>query len=96
MSQGQNQNPEHRDDDAIGAEWLSICEVEYHKEKSFPKFFETMTGFASIICVSSCLRQLHLREPSADNSPSPAGRERAGVRSKSVFHPCPFVAKLTA
>jgi hypothetical protein len=63
MSQGQNRTTERRADAAIGAEWLSMCKVEYHKEKSFPKFFETMTGFASIICVSSCLRQLHLREP---------------------------------
>jgi len=48
MSQGQNRTTERREDDAIGTEWLSICEVEYHKEKSFPKFFETMTGFTSI------------------------------------------------
>jgi hypothetical protein len=47
MSQGQNRTTERREDDTIGAEWLSICEVEYHKEKSFPKFFETMTGFTA-------------------------------------------------
>jgi len=41
MSQGQNRTTERREGDAIGAEWLSICKVEYHKEKSFPKFFET-------------------------------------------------------
>jgi hypothetical protein len=58
MSQGQNQTTERREDDAIGAEWLSICEVEYHKEKSFPKFFETITGFTpnNLCCIPpSCI-----------------------------------------
>jgi len=53
MSQGQNRTTERREGDAIGAEWLSICKVKYHKGKCFPKFFETMTGFTSKICVSS-------------------------------------------
>jgi hypothetical protein len=86
-SQGQNRIAAPREDDAIGAEWLSICEVEYHKEKSFPKFFKIMPEFAFIICVSSCLRQLHIREPSADNSPFPVGRENAWGGQNPCFIP---------
>jgi hypothetical protein len=47
VSQGQRRISERREDDAIGAEWLSMREVEYHKEKPFPKVFETMPGFAA-------------------------------------------------